>query len=238
MNDDSLIQDVEDAIRKEKLETFWHENGGYIIAFAVLVVLGTAAITGWRSWEERTNKFQTEMLISALESPTPATALEEVQFNLDGGHLALAKFNEARLLKDAGNFEGAADAYRIVARSNADSVLRDMATYLSVMTAWEDLDAAERTPAATNTMLETLAPLISDNKNAWQHHARKMAAIIIAETTADYESARAYLAPSMRAEGVTPNLMRKMLALDHVFTLKQKAALETQENITKEQPQG
>jgi hypothetical protein len=43
-----IFQEVDEIMKQERMEKFWKQNGAWIIAFIVLTILGTAAISGYQ----------------------------------------------------------------------------------------------------------------------------------------------------------------------------------------------
>jgi hypothetical protein len=92
-----IFQEVDEAVRREKLEKLWKRYGNFVIAAAVLVVLGVGAWRGYEWWEAK----------RAAEAGAAFDAAAEL---LEQGKSAEAEAAFARL---AG--EGTA-GYRVLAR--------------------------------------------------------------------------------------------------------------------------
>ena len=92
-----IFQEVDEAVRREKLEKRWKRYGNFVIAAAVLVVLGVGAWRGYEWWEAK----------RAAEAGAAFDAAAEL---LEQGKSAEAEAAFARL---AG--EGTA-GYRVLAR--------------------------------------------------------------------------------------------------------------------------
>jgi hypothetical protein len=92
-----IFQEVDEAVRREKLEKLWKRYGNFVIAAAILVVLGIGAWRGYGWWEAK----------KAAEAGAAFDAAAEL---LEQGKAAEAEAAFARL---AG--EGTA-GYRVLAR--------------------------------------------------------------------------------------------------------------------------
>lgn len=232
-----LIHEVEESLKRERLETLWKEYGGYLIAGVVLAVLVTALVTGWRGWNEKINMAQTTSLMDALEKEDQAAALEGLMQDLRPGHKAVARLSEAGLLLRDGKKDEALAQYIFVADDKAiDPVFRDLARLMAVRVEWADGAAAQD---SAPSLLGALEPILKDKNSPWQWHAHVQAALILAHGSKDYEGARKHLAAVIGAEKkVPPSLMERAKALDHVYALKAAGAKGDAGNKTKEEPEG
>lgn len=84
---DMLIQEVNDALRKERAEQFWVKNRGGLLALVVAVIVGTAGGQIYRSWKQDRNE-------------AFATAIVEVQGQIETGRFAQANLALETLAKD------------------------------------------------------------------------------------------------------------------------------------------
>lgn len=64
---DQLIQEVDDALRAERIQNFWRKSGRYIIVLSVLILGLTAGYVAWRSHNEQQQAQWTDILIKAQE---------------------------------------------------------------------------------------------------------------------------------------------------------------------------
>jgi hypothetical protein len=48
MSDDSFIREVNEEIRREQAQALWDRFGPALLGIAILIVLGTAAVVGYR----------------------------------------------------------------------------------------------------------------------------------------------------------------------------------------------
>ena len=73
MSDDSFIREVEEELRSDRLKGFWDRFGTYIIAAAVIVVIATAAWTGYEYYtESRANASGDTAHSSSVIGETPS----------------------------------------------------------------------------------------------------------------------------------------------------------------------
>ncbi|PJB70984.1 MAG: hypothetical protein CO093_06325 [Alphaproteobacteria bacterium CG_4_9_14_3_um_filter_47_13] len=229
---DELIHEIKDAIAQDRLERFWKEYGSYIIAAAVLTIMLTALLTGWRSWNTKINITQTDAIIEALDDTDKTAALESIKDDMRPGRRVIAELTAAGLLLEADQKEDALQHYQTVAADRkVDPVFRDLALLMAVRL---EGDREQSTPADARNLLEKLQPLWSDSSNPWQYQAHLQAAMILAHDFKDYAQARDHLAVIMTAETVPPTLTQRAQALDHVYNLKMAASSLPNDDTTKE----
>ncbi len=101
-----IFQEVDEAVRREKLEKLWKRYGNFVIAGAVLLVLAIGAWRGYQWWE-------------AQKAAKASAAFEAATELADQGKPAEAEAAFARLAAD-----GTA-GYRVLARLREASVLAE-----------------------------------------------------------------------------------------------------------------
>lgn len=226
-----LVREVEDSIRQEQLQTFWKEYGPYLVGAAVLAVLLTAAVTGWRGWTGGIHARETTALLQALDMKDAPAALEKAEADLTGGRKAAAGITAAGILARDGKLKEAAALYRTTAQDTSlPRDFRHLALLMAVRTGWTMKESGEEAAAQTQGFLDSLETIRSDGSSPWRWHAAVQAALILAHDKQDYAQARRMLAPVLSAQGLAPSLAERARALDHVYALKEK------ENTKKEEP--
>ncbi|MGZ9107217.1 MAG: tetratricopeptide repeat protein [Micavibrio sp.] len=211
-----LLQDIDNAIKQEKAEKFWRENGPYMLGGALMLVVFTAAFTAWNSWQLKVNTRQTNLLVSAMETPYPETALAAAAQALDGKHKAMAQLQAAGHQAKGENPEAAIALYKTVAADNsAPSIWRDLATLMAVRLEWNPgLDQAK-----AQALYNDLKPLLSDN-NPWHLHATLQAAMITGDSLGDYKTALGLLGGLLSNAATPQSLKDRARALDHLYAMK------------------
>jgi hypothetical protein len=211
-----LLQEIDEAIKRENAAKMWRENGPFLIGGLVLLVALTGAFAAWNAWELKKNTQQTNLLVSALETPYPQTALSAAAQALSGKHRAMAQLQAAGLEAQAGKNDEALKLYRLVAAdSSAPGLWRDLATLMAVRLDW----SATPTPEAAKTLSAELKPLLAKN-NAWRLHALVQAATISAEGLQDYKGALSMLNDVISNAATAPSLRERAVALDHLYAMK------------------
>ena len=171
-----IFREVDEDIRRERYSKLWKRYGIVVIAAAVLIVVGTASVVGWREYsrsvrEAEGNRFAEALyLVRSDNLAAAANAFAAIADDSGAGYSALARLQEAAALNDSGNRAAAIDAYdRLVADRSADPLLRDLASLFAVLHAFDSADVAE--------LDERLLPLVGDNKPL-RYSARELQAFV------------------------------------------------------------
>ena len=149
MTDHNLFQEVDDDLDRQKMEALWRRYGPWLVAGALVIILATAGITSWRSWQLSKNQEATAGLIKAAgktstEPGEVIAGMEDFALKNPGtSQAALAQIDAAGLAAKAGNTERAAQLYDEVAKDpKADIALRQLADLYSVRAQMDTGDAA------------------------------------------------------------------------------------------------
>lgn len=130
---DELMNEVDDDLRRQKLEQFWLENRNWIIGGILLAIVSTAGMTWWRSYTYQQNVIQTQGLLQAIDSNDSGKLAAYAQTG-DRNHAALAKLTEAGLLVQKNQADDAVKIYNDIAdTTGVDGILREYARLLSAM---------------------------------------------------------------------------------------------------------
>jgi hypothetical protein len=215
-----LLQEIDEAIKRENAAKMWRENGPILIGSLVLLVVLTGVFAAWNGWQLKKNTEQTNILVSALDTPYPQTAMNAAAKALDGKHRAMAQLQEAGLLAQAGKNNDALVLYRAVAADGkAAREWRDLATLMAARLEW----SATPTVETAKTLSAELKPLLN-KKSAWRLHALVQSAMITAEGLQDYKGALSLLNEVINDAAAAPSLRERAVALDHLYALKVPAA--------------
>jgi hypothetical protein len=172
-----FIREVDEELRRENWEVIWKKYGKLLIAAALALVLGTAAVVGWREFD-RSQRMKAgdhfAAVIAEVESTKePAQAagiLANYIADAPDGYGMLARLREAKLRADAGERETAIGLYDALAGdSSVDPLFRDLAALYSIRM---QIDGGD--PATLNARLATLAA----DGNPWRYTARELQAVL------------------------------------------------------------
>ncbi|MFQ5774540.1 MAG: tetratricopeptide repeat protein [Kiloniellaceae bacterium] len=135
-----IFREVDEELRRENLEKLWKKHGRTAIGLAVAVVLGVAAAQAWRTYELSQRQKLSDRFAEALataSSGDEAAALDALAELSDpgrGGYRGLAAFEQARVLAETGDVEGAIAIWdRIAANGDLGPGFQAVATLLSVL---------------------------------------------------------------------------------------------------------
>ncbi|MDE1992525.1 MAG: tetratricopeptide repeat protein [Rhizobiaceae bacterium] len=169
-NDDSFIREVNEELRSDQLRFVWRRFGRLIIAAAVLIVLGTAAYSGYRYWAGNQAGASGDQFIAALtladqnKTDQALAALATIEKDGHGSYPLLARMRAATLQAQKGDTAGAIAALSAIGKeSGVPAAIQDAArlraAYMLVETGTYDQVAAE--------VQELAVPA-----NAFRHSAR------------------------------------------------------------------
>lgn len=174
-----IFREVDEDLRRDRMEGLFKRYGGIFLAIAVLLVVGTAGYTAWRNWQQSQKEAQTAALVSAIDAATQgrdkgADALASFAAKAPADMAALARLNEAALRAGEGKRAEAAAIYDTVAANGAVSATyRDVATLLSVLHQLGSGDAGQ--------LSARLQPLTADG-SPWRFSAREITALLAARS--------------------------------------------------------
>lgn len=205
-----IFQEVEEEVRRERLEKLWKRYAPLIIGVAVLLVVITAAITGWRAYQQRERAAHARHYLAAAAQLTvspqaAANAFAELG-KVSGGYGVVARFREAEALVQIGKLAEATKVYgKIAADTEVDGKLRDLATLKSAYLTADHASLAD--------LRARLAPL-TRAEGPYRHAARELlafAALANGDRTAAIDGFRG-LADDGTAPETARNRAAQMLA--------------------------
>jgi hypothetical protein len=170
-----IFREIEEELRRDSVAQLWKKYGIYVIGLAVLIVVATAAVVGWRAYQDKQRETQGAQYASALDlarqgkDADAAAAFAALAQKADAGRAVLARFEEAASKVNTGDAAGAITVYDQLASDNSiGSGFRDVATLLS---ARYTLDKGD-----PQTAIAKLQPLMAPT-NAWRGLALELTAL-------------------------------------------------------------
>ncbi|MBV9063134.1 MAG: tetratricopeptide repeat protein [Alphaproteobacteria bacterium] len=167
-----IFREVEEEVRRERLERIWKEYGDYIVAAAALVILAAAAFRLWTYYEARERARASNSYLAAqqlLQTGQPKAAAQtfaRLSKTAPGGYAKLSQLQEAGALAASGNKAAALANYRRLA-ADSDEMISAVAR---IRAAWILVEAAPK--AEVENMI---GPLSADS-SPWQPLAREILA--------------------------------------------------------------
>ena len=169
-----IFDEIEEDLKKDKMDEAWKKYGKYVIAVAVLIVVGTIGYTQWISYTsgqaaDQANRFdQALTTITSGETEQGLKQLDAIAGDSGAGYQMLARLEKAALLAEDGKKAEAVALYdQIAADSQLDEMYRGLATVLSVMHDAEN--------SAPSDLLAKLAPQLEAGAT-WRYTALEVAA--------------------------------------------------------------
>lgn len=213
-----FIREIEEDLRRERLEKLWKRYGAYIIAAGVLVVVLVGGWTGWQRYRSHQVSQDSVLYAGAAnleragKPAAAAAAFARIAADGHGGYRVLAALRAAGAYLAAGDRKAAIATYDRLARdSSAAARYRDLAGYLSVLNR-----ANNGQPKALEAELRPLLQ-ISD---PWRYSVRELMAVL--ELKAGDKKAAASDFSALVNDPETPAGIRERAAAMHAALTEAK----------------
>ena len=164
-----IFREVEEDVRRERLEKIWKAYGDYIIAAAVLLFAGIAGFELWQRHEADERAKASAALVAAerITNPTQAAdAFNSLSKSSPKGYALVARLAEANAMLASGQGKNAIDLYKQIAKDDSGTI----GSVARLRAAWGLADSATR-----GELTELLAPL-SQPGSDWSPMAREVLA--------------------------------------------------------------
>jgi len=136
MSNDTLLREVDDELRGDRMRALWKRYKPYVIGGAVAIVLVVAVNEGWSWWQNSNAARSSDQFYAALELAEGAdvaaahAALDKVAAEGSGGYPTLARFRQAALLAKESKTAEAVTAYDALATAETNARIRELALVL------------------------------------------------------------------------------------------------------------
>jgi hypothetical protein len=164
-----IFREVEEDVRRDKLEKFWKTNGGTVIA---LIFAGLLAVAGWEAWQyyeagQRQKDFTAYTAALSQNDPKAAAkAFADLAQHAGAGYVTLAKMGQANALLQSGNRAQAVTLYKDIANSDTGP----MGAAARIRAGWALADSPARSE------LQSLLQPVLDPGSAWKQVAQEILA--------------------------------------------------------------
>jgi hypothetical protein len=135
-----IFREIDEELRRDNIAKLWERYGQYLVALAVVVILATVGVVGWREYQARAQRAESVRYAAAMELAQKnelARAADDfaaLARDAGGGQATLARLQVAALRARSGDEEAAIAAYKAVAQDPAvDTVYRDLASLLAAL---------------------------------------------------------------------------------------------------------
>lgn len=189
-----IFQEVDEDLRRAEYSKLWKQYGGYIIGACVAIVLASAGIVAWRSYQDHIHKaasLKYQSIVHAGEDNPPALTedtakqLAALEPSLTKGYQLLSQLERAAISIKAKNYPEAIALLDSIAKDQAASPeMRDVALLRSAY-----LQAETASLADMRARLDKLAV----PESAFRFSAEELLGYV-ALRTGDLKSARDYFA--------------------------------------------
>jgi hypothetical protein len=149
MSHENFIREIDEELRSDQMRSLWKNFGPWLIAAAVLLVVGVAGYEAW-SWLNNSNSARSsDQFYSALaladgtDVAAAQQALDEVAAHGSGSYPLLARFREAALLAKDGKTAEATAAYDAIATGQTNQHIRGLALVLGAYTLVDSGDVGQ-----------------------------------------------------------------------------------------------
>jgi hypothetical protein len=164
-----IFREVEEDVRRERLEKIWKAYGDYIVSAGVLLFAGIAAFELWQRHEADERAKASAALIAAerITNPTQAAdTFNSLSKSSPKGYALVARLAEANAMYASGQGKNAIDLYKQIAKDDSGTI----GATARLRAAWALAENASR-----GELAELLAPL-NQPGNAWSPMAREVLA--------------------------------------------------------------
>jgi len=220
-----IFREVDEMMRQERIEKIWQDYGNYIIGFVVAVILITAGVSGFNTWNRHVKMNQTDRVLALLDAPSfPQNVTEADLSDMRAGAQAITRLKAAAAFAEEGDKEQALTLYEAVAKDkSAPADLRELGILMNVRL------SAQQEGSNADVMLEQLNSVWRNTSSPWTHYALLEAAAIQANHKDNYAAALEYLQRIKNAENLPPSLYESAQSLQHIY------AMRAQQKGTKEE---
>ena len=212
----NLLLEIDEAMRRERMEKLWKAYGQHLIAFILFVVLATAVYSGWNAWDKSVRTKQTAELFALMEDKTFPANIDPEKLNLRAPLRGIALMNGAGTYARQNKNAEALKLYEAAGNDRSiPSDLRHLALLMRARILSEDTKSTEN-------LVEILEPVIEDNKSTWQPYGLIEAASFTANRNKDYAKAREYLKTVLERENLPQTVYSKAQALDQIYATREQ----------------
>ena len=204
MSEGDIFREVEQDMRREQLAQYWRKYGLYVIAVALLIVLGVGGYQGW-TWWQRTQMssdgaafVQASALQQNGQRDAAAQTFSKLAEDGAGAYPALSQLRLAAISAAKGETDAAVKAYDQVAANTDDAMLKGFARVQAATLLVDTAPPAE---------MEKRIGDMPDEAGPWRHSARELLAL--SAFKADQNEKARTLYQKVLGDGETPGPMRR-----------------------------
>lgn len=124
-NDDSFIREVNEELRSDQMKGAVRRFGRYIIAIAVLIVLGTIGKVAYEYWDSNASSGAGDQFLAAMKladenkTDEALAALDKLEKEGHGAYPVLARMRAATVQSQKGDNAGAIASFQTIAKDKS-----------------------------------------------------------------------------------------------------------------------
>jgi hypothetical protein len=124
-NDDSFIREVNEELRSDQMKGAVRRFGRYIIAIAILIVLGTIGKVAYEYWDNNASSGAGDQFLAAMKladenkTDDALAALDKLEKEGHGAYPVLARMRAATVLSQKGDNAGAIASFQAIAKDKS-----------------------------------------------------------------------------------------------------------------------
>lgn len=207
-----LLEEVDDIMRQERMVALWNQHGNTFIGIIAAIIIGTALVSGYKSWNQSVKESGTATLIQLVESTDFPANINEADLKMRPGLKGIALLSAAGSLVSENKTEEALTLFKQAANDKSlPDDLKDLAVLSTIR-----LQAGSENAEDAEKQLKTVW---NNKKSPWRYQAHLEAAVIKAAKE-DFTSAREHLNTILDAPALPETLYKKARALEKVYALK------------------
>jgi len=164
-----IFREVEEDVRREKLQKFWKSYGDYVIALGAVVIVGIAGFQLWQRYQQTERDKASVAFIAAQRITDPkaaAVAFADIAKSAPNGYALLARLEQAHSMLASGQKDGALAIYKDIAAENKGGP----GAVARLRQAWAIADTTPRSE------LESLLAPLREPSGAWKQLADEVLA--------------------------------------------------------------
>jgi hypothetical protein len=164
-----IFREVEEDVRREKLEKFWKAYGDYVIALVAVIVIGIAGFELWQRYEATQRDKASVAFATAQRITDPkqsAVAFADLAKTAPKGYRLLARLEQAHGMLVSGQKDGAIALYKEIADEDKGGI----GAVARLRAGWAMADTTSRAE------LETFLAPLRDPSSAWKQLADEILA--------------------------------------------------------------
>jgi hypothetical protein len=167
-----IFREVEEDVRRERLEKWWKKYGDYVIAGVSVIAIAIGGYKLWQHYEEQqrlkaSSEYQSAIqLEQAGQIEQAAQAFAEIAKHAPSGYALVARLSNADALLAAGRRTEAVAIYMDIAKDE-NAGLGDLAR---IRAAWAQADTL------STAELKTLLAPLAQSETPWRYMAREILA--------------------------------------------------------------